>query len=397
MASPADPSTISARPGRVALWNDERVRAVFFQLVALAVILALIAYLAGNAAENLRRQGIVTGFGFLRGEASFAITTTLVPYSPASSYARALLVGVLNTLLVSALGIVFATLLGFVVGVARLSRNWILSRLALAYAELLRNTPLILQLFVWWELLRSAPPPRQAWQPLPHLYVSLRGVFFPMPIENPVYPWMGVALLAGILAAALYRRRARRRQERTGRALPRAWPSVGLILLPPLLLFFAAGAPLALDLPRRTRFDFTGGQSITPEFAALAVALSVYTAAFIGEIVRGGIQAVRRGQSEAALALGLTRRQALRLVILPQAIRIIIPPVTNEYINLAKNSSLAVAIGFFDFMSVSNTVLNQTGQSVSVYAIVIAVYLAISLALSAAMNLYNRRTALVER
>jgi general L-amino acid transport system permease protein len=382
---------------RIALWRDERVRGAAFQLAALALVLALLAYFAGNAIANLRRQGIAGGFGFLAHEASFAIGSALIPFSPADSYARALLVGLLNTLLVSALGVVLATVLGFAVGIARLSSNWLVSRLALAYVELLRNTPLLLQLFLWWDLLRSAPPARQAWQPLPDLYVSQRGVYFPVPLAHSAYPWMGVALLAGIAGALAFRAWARRRQEQTGRMLPVGSLGAALVLLPPLLVFAAFGAPLALDVPRVTRFDFAGGVAITPEFAALLVALAVYTAAFIAEIVRGGIVAVRSGQSEAALALGLTRGQTLRLVILPQAIRVIVPPLTSEYLNLAKNSSLAVAIGFFDLMSVANTTLNQTGQPIEVMAIVILVYLGISLAISSVMNLYNRWTALVER
>lgn len=398
MAGVAEPPADRLRPGRAAPWRDERVRAVFFQLVTLALILALIAYLAGNAVENLRRQGIATGFGFLNGEAAFAIAPTLIPYSPADSYARALLAGVLNTLLVSVLGIIFATLLGFVVGVARLSGNWLLSRLALAYVELFRNTPLVLQLFVWWDALRlSAPQPASAAQPLPGVFYSNRGLAFPVPLHQPLYGWMAAAAVAGLVAAVLFGRWARARKERTGQAPSALWIGLALVILPPAVLFIAGGAPLQLDLPHATRFGTSGGQTVTLEFAALLLALTVYTAAFIGEIVRGGIQAVSRGQTEAALALGLSRGQVLRLVVLPQAIRIIIPPTTNEYLNLAKNSSLAVAIGFADFMSVANTTLNQTGQSVSVYAIVIAVYLAISLFISLLMNIYNRWTALVER
>jgi general L-amino acid transport system permease protein len=383
---------------RVVPWRDERVRSIVFQVATVAIVLALAAYLAGNAVENLHRQGIATGFGFLDREASFAINPTLIPFDPADSYAQALLVGLLNTLLVAGLGIVFATLLGFVVGIARLSSNWLISRLALVYVEALRNTPLLLQIFVWWDVLRlSAPQPRQAWQPLPNVYVSNRGVIFPVPIYDPLYLWMLAAAAAGLVLGQVLRRWARQRQARTGQVLPTGWLSLALIALPPVIVFAAGGAPYLLDVPKVTRFDFSGGQSITPEFAALLFALTAYTGAFIGEIVRGGIQSVSRGQGEAAQALGLTRGQTLRLVVLPQAIRVIIPPTTSEYLNLTKNSSLAVAIGFSELFAVSNTTANQTGQAIEVMAIVSATYLALSLTISLLMNIYNRWAALVER
>ena len=396
---PGEQHAAAAPAGRrVAPWNDERLRAIGLQAITLVLVLALLAYLAVNAVDNLHRQGIATGFDFLGREASFAITTALIPYSPADTYARALLVGLLNTLLVAALGILFATLLGVALGLARLSTNWLLNRLALVYVEIMRNTPLILQLFLWWDLLRlSTPPPHQAWEPLPGLYISLRGVFFPVPVYDPLYAWMAVALVLGIAAAVWLRSWARRRQARTGYPVPAGWLGLALLLLLPAIVFLAGGAPHLLDIPHPTRFDFSGGRSITPEFAALLVALVAYTAAFIGEIVRGGVLAVKSGQSEAAAALGLTRGQALRLVVLPQAVRVIIPPLTSEYLNLAKNSSLAVAIGFPELFSVTNTIANQTGQAIETMAIVSATYLAISLSISLLMNLYNRSMALVER
>lgn len=396
---PADQRAPASPPRRkVALWNDERVRSLAFQSVTLALVVGLLAYLALNAADNLSRQGIATGFGFLGREASFAITTALIPYSPADTYARALLVGLLNTLLVAGLGLVLATLLGLALGLARLSANWLLGRIALVYVEIMRNTPLVLQLFLWWDLLRlSTPPPRQAWKPLPGVYISLRGVFFPVPVYDPLYLWMAAALALGVAAAVLLGVWGRRHQARTGRGLRLAWPGLALILLPPAIVFFAGGAPHLLDVPHPTRFDFSGGRSITPELAALLAGLVAYTAAFIGEILRGSILSVRSGQSEAAAALGLTRGQALRLIVLPQAIRVAIPPLTSEYLNLAKNSSLAVAIGFPELFSVTNTVANQTGQAIEAMAIVSATYLAVSLSISLLMNLYNRSMALVER
>ncbi len=381
-----------------AWWNDERSRALLFQALIIGGVIAVLAYLGNNAADNLRRQGIVGGFGFLGHEAGFEISPALIPYTPSDSYAYAMLVGLLNTLLVAAIGIVFATALGLVIGLLRLSGNWLVARLALGYVELMRNTPLVLQLFVWWNLLRiSAPGPRAAWQVLPGVFVSNRGVALPVPAYDPGVRWVLAALIAGILAAIALARWARRRQERTGQPFPTLTGALALIVLPPAAVFVALGAPLHLDMPQLGAFNFRGGVTLTPEFAALVVGLVVYTAAFIGEIVRGGIQAVSRGQSEAALALGLKRRHVLRLVVLPQAVRTMIPPLTNEYLNLAKNSTLAVAIGFADFFSVANTILNQTGQAIEAMTLIAAVYLSLSLGLSLLMNIYNRRVALIER
>jgi general L-amino acid transport system permease protein len=391
-------TTSATRPGGPAWWNDERSRALLFQALIIGAVIAMLAYLGDNAAANLRRQGIAGGFGFLGHEAGFEISPTLIPYTPAGSYAYAMLVGLLNTLMVAAIGIVGATGLGLVVGLLRLSGNWLIGRLALGYVELMRNTPLVLQLFVWWNLLRiSAPGPRSAWQVLPGVFVSNRGVAVPVPMYDPGQRWVLAAFVLGIVASVALAGWARRRQERTGRPFPMLGAGVALIVLPPAIVFLALGAPFHLDMPQLGAFNFRGGVTLTPEFAALLVGLVVYTAAFIGEIVRAGIQAVSRGQSEAALALGLRRGQVLRRVVLPQALRTMIPPLTSEYLNLAKNSTLAVAIGFADFFSVANTMLNQTGQAVEAMTLIAAVYLSLSLGLSLLMNIYNRRVALVER
>jgi general L-amino acid transport system permease protein len=289
---------------------------------------------------------------------------------------------VLNTLLVSALGIVLATMLGTAIGIARLSRNWLLAKLALCYVEALRNLPLLLQLILWWDLLRvSAPPPRQAWQPLPGVFVSVRGVAYPVPEWSPVYGWMALAVVAALLIGLALKRRVRR-----GRAI-----TLALILGAPLVVFLLGGAPLHWERPELRAFNFSGGASVSPEFAALLFGLTTYTAAFIAEIVRSGIEGVSRGQSEAALALGLSRAKVLRLVVLPQALRIIVPPMLSEYLALTKNSSLAIAIGYSELMSITNTTLNQTGQAVEAIALMMAIYLAISLTTSLAMNWYNRR------
>jgi general L-amino acid transport system permease protein len=381
-----------------AWWNNERYRALLFQALIIGAVAAILFYLGSNAVANLRRQGIVGGFGFIGHEAGFEISPTLIPYTPADSYGRALLVGLLNTLLVAAIGIVFASLLGLVVGLARLSRNWLVGRLALGYVELMRNTPLVLQLFVWWNLLKiSAPGPREAWELLPGVFVSNRGIALPVPAYAPAHGWGLLALALGLAASIALARWAGRRRARTGKGFPTIRVGLALTFLSPLIVFLVSGAAIALDMPRLGAFNFSGGITVSPEFSALVVGLVVYTAAFIGEIVRSGIEAVSRGQSEAAQALGLRRGQVLRLVVLPQAVRVMIPPLTSEYLNLAKNSTLAVAIGFFDYFSVANTMLNQTGQAIEAMTMIAAVYLSLSLSLSLLMNLYNRRMALVER
>lgn len=379
-------------------WGHPGLRSLIYQIGAVAVVVLIIAYFAHNAAVNMARQGIAAGFGFLSREAGFEISTTLISYTPADTYGRALIVGLLNTLVVAAVGCVLTTIFGILLGIARLSSNWLLQKVTLWYVELFRNTPLLLQLVVWWDLLRiSAPGPRQAWQILPNVFVSNRGLAYPIPVGNEIYIWMLVAALIGVSLTILMARWARQRQERTGEQFHTIIAGFALVLLPPVAVFLAGGAPLELDKPVLAGFNFKGGTIISPEFAALLFGLVANTSAFVAEIVRSGIQAVSWGQSEAAGALGLRRGQALRLVVLPQAIRVIIPPMTSEYLSLTKNSSLAVAIGFADFVSVANTEMNQTGQAIEVITILMAVYLTISLAISASMNLYNRYMALVER
>jgi general L-amino acid transport system permease protein len=386
------------RPKRPPPWNDPAVRGIVIQIVFVAAVLALGAFLVHNTLENLRRQNIATGFGFLEREAAFSIGESLIAYSAADTYARAFLVGLTNTLYVAALGVVLATVLGTVMGLARLSSNWLIRKLTQVYIEVFRNLPLALQLLFWWGLLRgSAPHPRQAWEPLPDVFVSNRGLVFPVPYANPVHFWMLAALFAGIIAAWAVSRWARARQARTGQQFPSGWVGLGLILGLPLAVFAAAGAPLHLEVPVLTGFNFVGGRTASPEFAALLLGLVIYTAAFIAEIVRAGILAVSWGQSEAAMALGLSPWQRMRLVILPQALRVVIPPMTSQYLNLTKNSSLAVIIGYPDLVSIANTTINQTGQAIEGIAMIMAVYLAISLTISLFMNIYNRSVALVER
>lgn len=394
----ASETASAARPRRPVPWRDPAVRGVALQVVFVAAIVALGWFLVHNTLGNLERQHIATGFGFLGREAAFGIGESLIAYSPADSYARAFLVGLTNTLYVAALGIVLATILGTVIGLARLSSNWLIRKLAQVYVETFRNIPLALQLFFWWGMLRgAAPAPRLAWQPIPGIFLSNRGVDFPVPFASPAYKWLLLALVAGVAAAWAVARWAARRRMLTGQPFPSFWVGLGLILGLPLAAFAAAGLPLRLDMPALHGFNFVGGGTVSPELAALLLGLVVYTGSFIAEIVRAGILAVSPGQSEAALALGLSPWQRMRLVVLPQALRVIVPPMTSQYLNLTKNSSLAVIIGFPDLVSIANTTINQTGQAVEGIAMIMAVYLAISLLISLAMNLYNRAVALVER
>lgn len=393
-----DEATPGIAPTRPAPWRDPKIRAIFYQVVFVAAVVAGLGYLIHNMLGNISRQNIATGFGFLRREAAFGIGETLIAYSPADTYGCAFVVGLTNTLYVAALGIVLATIVGTLMGLARLSSNWLVAKLAQIYVETFRNIPLLLQLFFWWRLLDSvAPPPRQAWRILPHVFVSNRGIVFPVPAAHPVYPWMGLALVVGVAALIALRRWAARRQAATGHQFPTGWAGLGLVLGLPAIVFVAAGAPFALDAPALHGFNFAGGSALSPEFAALIIGLVIYTGTFIAEIVRAGILAVSWGQSEAAMALGLRPGQRMQLIVLPQALRVIIPPLTSQYLNLTKNSSLAVAIGYPDLVSIANTTMNQTGQAVEAILMIMAVYLVISLTISLAMNLYNRAVALVER
>ncbi|MFV3075181.1 amino acid ABC transporter permease [Niveispirillum fermenti] len=396
------PATIKAAapPGQAAFHlsiNNPLVRAILWQVVA-AFLVALAAwYLVGNTMDNLARLSISSGFGFLEREAGFQIGESPVAFGPQDNYARAFLVGLLNTLKVSGIGIVLATILGVALGIARLSDNWLVARFATFYVETIRNLPLLLQLFLWYGLLTEGlPGPRQALEPLPGVFLSNRGLKLPAPADDPVWAWVAAAFGLGVILTLVISAWNTRRQARTGRRFHMLPVGLGLVIGMPGLILLAHGGG-AIDVPVLQGFNFRGGMTLTPEFAALLFGLVIYTAAFIGEIVRSGILAVHRGQTEAATALGLTRGQVLRLVVLPQALRVIIPPTTSQYLNLTKNSSLAVAIGFPDFVSIANTTINQTGQAVEGVLSIMAAYLVISLSLSLLMNWYNRRVALVER
>ncbi len=384
---------------KVAPWNDPIIRGWFFQIVVIGAVTALTWYLVSNTIENLERQRIATGFAYLGRESGFEIGDTMIPYSPADTYARALFVGILNTLRVSLLGIVLATILGTLIGVGRLSPNWLLNKLCECYVELFRNVPLLLWLFLIYKVISEAfPGPRQAIAALwDTVFLSNRGLYLPVPFAHDVHGWMGVALLVGIAATWAIRRWAKARQAATGQPFPTIKAGLGAIIGLPLLVWLISGAPLDFSVPHLKGFNFEGGTVIQPEFTALLVGLTLYTSAFIAEIVRSGILALHKGQSEAAYSLGLTRGQATRLVLLPQALRVIVPPMTSQYLNITKNSSLAIAIGYPDLVAAVNVTINQTGQAVENVLIIMAAYLTVSLSISLFMNWYNRRIALKER
>ena len=386
-------------PARVPFYNDPKVRSIAYQVALCAVIVFLVYGAASNAIENLKKANIASGFGFWNQTAGFDISQTMISYSNLSTYGRAFWVGLCNTLLVAAIGIFFATILGFIVGIARLSKNWLVNKAATGYVETIRNIPLLLQLLFWYNaVLKALPDFRDSLNIPGGAFLNNRGLFLPEPIPQTGFNFAVMAFCAGIVVSIGYHIWARKRQEKTGQQAPVFLVSLGLIVAVPLIVFLAAGLPLGFDFPRAGKFNMAGGIEILPEFAALLFGLSIYTAAFIAEVVRAGIRAVSHGQTEASYSLGLRAQPTLRLIVVPQAMRVIIPPLTSQYLNLTKNSTLAVAIGYPDLVQIfTGTVLNQTGQAVEVVAITMAVYLTISLATSLLMNFYNSRIALVER
>jgi general L-amino acid transport system permease protein len=383
---------------KIPFWYDPTKRAIIYQVVVLGVVGMVAYYLFTNTLANLERQNIATGFGFFTKEASFEIGESPIPYSAADTYARALLVGVLNTIKVSFIGIILTIILGTFVGIARLSRNWLVAKLAAVYIEVMQDIPVLLQLVFWYAVFYDTfPSPRQALNPIGGVYLCNRGMVFAVPEPNPVYGYMALVFLAGCIVVWLLRRWARKRQEKTGQLFPIYPVSMAILLVLPLATWLLGGAPLKMNVPKLVGFNFEGGTTLSPEFAALLLGLVLYTAAFVAEIVRAGIQAISRGQVEAAMSLGLRPGKVLRLVILPQALRVIIPPLTSQMLNLIKNSTLAIAIGFPDFVSVANTTINQTGQAIEGVGMIMVVYLFFSLSTSALMNWYNKKVALVER
>jgi general L-amino acid transport system permease protein len=388
------------RPARVPLYNDPKVRSIVYQAVLFAIVVLLIYGAANNAVDNLQKAHIASGFGFWDNTAGFDISQTLIPYSNAtSSYGRAFWVGLLNTLLVAAIGIVFATILGFTVGIARLSKNWLLAKVATGYVELIRNIPLLLQLLFWYNaVLKALPDVRDSYKLIGGGFLNNRGLFLAEPLPQPGFGWVIAVFVIGLVVSIAFYVWARKRQMDTGQRAPVLWTTLALVIGLPLLVSALLGFPLKFDFPELGRFNLRGGLELQPEFVALLLGLVIYTAAFIAEVVRAGIMAVSHGQTEAAYSLGLRPGLTLRLIVIPQAMRVIVPPLTSQYLNLTKNSSLAVAIGYPDLVQVfTGTVLNQTGQAVEVVGITMLVYLTISLTTSLLMNIYNARIALVER
>ncbi len=382
------------------LWRDSAWRAVLFQVLLISLVLLFGGWIVDNTLTNLENRGISTGFDFLSQSAGFGIIQSLIEYNESLSFGHTFVVGLLNTLLVSALGIVFATLLGFGMGVARLSSNWLLAKVAAVYVEVFRNIPLLLQIFFWYfAVLSVLPSPRQSLSLFDIFFLNIRGVFLPEPVFDAggmIAVWAFV--VAAVLTVGLVLLNKRQRKN-TGRPLPFLKATGALLLIGlPVVTFWLANGSLHWDVPHLKGFGFKGGIELLPELLALWFALTVYTAAFIAEVVRSGIESVSKGQKEAAAALGLRPGRVMNLVVIPQAMRVIIPPLTNQYLNLIKNSSLATAIGYPDLVSVfAGTTLNQTGQAIEVIAMTMAVYLTISLTVSMLMNMYNRWVALVER
>ena len=386
-------------PAKPPIWNDPVWRGLFFQILVIICVLGFGSFLFSNYSANLEKQNIASGFGFLDTTAGFSIGESLIAYEESNTYGRVFFVGLFNTLIVSFWGIIFATILGFVIGVARLSPNWLVSKLATVYIEVLRNIPLLLQIFFWYfAVLRPLPSPRNSIALFDSFFLNNRGLAYPKPIPDDGFGLVAGLFVAAIIASIVIARWAKKRQEATGQQFPSFLLGLGLIVGLPLLAFFAMGAPIGFELPVLKGFNYQGGKVLSPEFVALLLALSLYTASFIAENVRSGIMGVSHGQTEAASALGLRRSITLRLVVIPQALRIIIPPLTSQYLNLAKNSSLAAAIAYPDLVLVfAGTTLMQTGQAVEIIAITMGCYLLMSLLIAAFMNWYNSKMSLEER
>ncbi len=393
------PAVSATRPAKPPIWNDPTYRALFFQALVLALFFYVAWFLVSNTQHNLEKQGIASGFGFLNTTSGFSIGEHLISYDEEDSYGRVFWVGLTNTAYVSGVGIILATILGFSIGIARLSTNWLVARLATVYIETLRNIPLLLQIFFWYfAMLRPLPSPRHSVNISDSFFLNNRGLAYPKAIPESGFDVVIGLFVFGLLAAFGVARWAKKRQDATGQQFPVFFTAVSLIVALPLVAYFVLGSPLGFEYPVLKGFNYTGGLTMSPEFVALLMALTMYTAAFIAEIVRSGINGVSHGQTEAALSVGLSRGMVLRLVVIPQAMRIIMPPLTSQYLNLTKNSSLAAAIAYPDLVLVfAGTTLMQTGQAVEIIIMVMGVYLFFSLSISMVMNWYNRRIMLVER
>ncbi|MBF0303220.1 MAG: amino acid ABC transporter permease [Desulfamplus sp.] len=380
------------------IWTNATFRSTVYQIAAIVIVALTAYYLFTNTTANLAKQAIATGFGFLSREASFEIGESMISFSSSDTYLRALVVGALNTIKVSFIGIILTVILGIIVGITRLSTNWLVSRISAVYIEVLQDIPVLLQLFFWYTIFNNVmPSPRQAIIPFDGIVLCNRGAYFAIPADHPAFTYMGYAFIAACLISFFIRRWAKKRQERTGQIFPIMTVSSALIILFPLAAWLVMGSPTQMNMPTLKGFNFVGGYNVSPEFGSLLLGLVLYTSAFVAEIVRAGIQSISKGQREAAESLGLRPIFIMNLVILPQALRVIIPPLTSQLLNLTKNSSLAVAIGYPDFVSTSNTTISQTGQAIEGVALIMIMYLTISLLTSLFMNWYNDKMALVER
>lgn len=385
--------------GLLRLVYNPTARSIFYQVVIVGLLLWFVLNIVGNVMTNLDQRGISTGFRFLSQPAGFGISQSLIEYDETFTFGRTFFVGLLNTLLISALGIITATILGVFVGISRLSPNWLLRKLSMVYIEILRNIPLLLQIFFWYYVvLQAMPRPRDSISIGEAIFINVRGISMPKPVPDSGFGIYVALIVAAIIGVIVLARWANKRMMDTGQQFPTFWASVGILLGTVIIGFFLTGRPLDLDYPELRGLNFRGGMTLLPELLALWFALTIYTSTYIAEIVRSGIESVSHGQTEACRALGLNEGQRLKLVILPQAMRVMIPPMTSQYLNLAKNSSLATAIGYPDLVSVfAGTTLNQTGQAIEIISMTMLVYLTISLSVSAFMNWFNRRMALVER
>ncbi len=388
----------ASQAARSSILYDPRIRGIAYQALTAAALVFFLWWVIGNTVENLQRQNIASGFQFLKGRAGFDVSQSVVAFSSDSTYGRALIVGIINTIIVAVVGIITATLIGFVIGIGRLSNNWLVRKLCTIYVEIFRNIPPLLVIFFWYfGVLSVLPNPRNSIDLPLGAFINNRGIVMPKPLWGEGAWLAGVALLTALVIAYFVRRWARARQMATGQQFPVGWTALGLIAGLPLLALAVTGFPVSFEFPELGSFNLRGGLQVSPEFLSLYLALSFYTAAFIAEIVRAGIMGVSKGQTEAAFAVGMRPGPTTRLVIVPQALRIIIPPLTSQYLNLTKNSSLAIAIGYPDLVAIGGTVLNQTGQAIEVVGIWMAVYLALSLGTSLFMNWFNAKMALVER
>lgn len=380
----------------IAFFYNNKIRTFLFQTIALVVILYLFYGAFDNLSVNIENRGIQTGFDFLGAESGFDIAEFLIDYSPAATNLRVFYVGLINTLVISIVGIIFASIIGLIIGVARLSNNWLIAKLAGGYIELFRNIPILLQILFWYNLVLAIfPRPRQSFELFDSIFINLRGIYLPKPIATDGFIWVAAALIIGITLKILLKRYYNNKKYSIGTKTNTLGYSLLLVIGLPMAVYFSLGSPAVFDYPTLKGFNFKGGMTLSPEFLSLAFALSIYTATYIAEAIRASIESVSKGQKEAALAMGLTQGQSLKLVILPQALRVAIPPIINQYLNLTKNSSLAAAIGYSELTSVfAGTVLNQVGQAVEIILMTMAVYLTISLVISMVLNIINRRMSI---